>query len=108
AVVGGLAGLLAVPADIAALGRELPSTATVTVTATPTVAATPPSTSTRRRAAIAAAAQRAGLTPDPLLTPVEHLHGVGPSLGEKLRSKGLGTVHDLLLNLPRRYEDRRN
>src|SRR3989442_12105851 len=55
----------------------------------------------------AAAAQKAGLTPDPLLTPVEHLRGVGPAMGEKLRGKGLGTVQDLLLNLPRRYEDRR-
>jgi ATP-dependent DNA helicase RecG len=44
---------------------------------------------------------------DPLATPVQQLRGVGPALGEKLGAKGLATVGDLLLNLPRRYEDRR-
>ena len=44
---------------------------------------------------------------DPLATPVLQLRGVGPALAEKLEAKGLRTVGDLLLNLPRRYEDRR-
>ncbi len=105
ALVRELSCLLDVPAEIAALGRSdgpsLPSPSPPT--------ATPPSTSTApsRRAAIAAAPQKAGLTPDPLLTPVDRLRGVGPALHEKLRSKGLATVQDVLLNLPRRYEDRR-
>src|SRR5206468_8016557 len=44
---------------------------------------------------------------DPLSTPVIQLRGVGPAIAEKLEAKGLRTVGDLLLNLPRRYEDRR-
>ncbi len=44
---------------------------------------------------------------DPLLTPVLQLRGVGPAMADKLSFKGLATVGDLLLNLPRRYEDRR-
>ncbi len=47
------------------------------------------------------------LPPDPLATPVVQLRGVGPALAAKLEGKGLRTVGDLLLNLPRRYEDRR-
>jgi ATP-dependent DNA helicase RecG len=42
-----------------------------------------------------------------LETPVQSLRGVGPALADKLRQKGLQTVGDLLLELPRRYEDRR-
>jgi len=38
---------------------------------------------------------------------VESLRGVGPAIAEKLRQKGIATVGDLLLDLPRRYEDRR-
>jgi ATP-dependent DNA helicase RecG len=38
---------------------------------------------------------------------VLQLRGVGPSFAEKLAAKGLATTGDLLLNLPRRYEDRR-
>ena len=45
---------------------------------------------------------------DPLSTPVTLLRGVGPALGQRLELKGLATVGDLLLNLPRRYEDRRH
>ncbi len=44
---------------------------------------------------------------DPLATPVQQVRGVGPALADKLGAKGLATVGDLLLNLPRRYEDRR-
>jgi ATP-dependent DNA helicase RecG len=45
---------------------------------------------------------------DPLLTPVALLKGVGPAISQRLQLKGLETVGDLLLNLPRRYEDRRH
>jgi ATP-dependent DNA helicase RecG len=44
---------------------------------------------------------------DPLAAPVLQLRGVGPAIAEKLQAKGLRTAGDLLLNLPRRYEDRR-
>lgn len=39
--------------------------------------------------------------------PVERLSGVGPRRAESLRERNLGTVGDLLLLLPRTYEDRR-
>ena len=35
------------------------------------------------------------------------LRGVGPAIADKLAGKGFTTVEHLLLNLPRRYEDRR-
>ena len=44
---------------------------------------------------------------DPLSSPAVQLRGVGPALAARLEAKGLRTVGDLLLNLPRRYEDRR-
>ena len=44
---------------------------------------------------------------DPLATLVTALRGVGPAIAEKLEAKGFTTVEHLLLNLPRRYEDRR-
>jgi len=44
---------------------------------------------------------------DPLATPLLQLRGVGPAIAEKLHAKGFETVEHLLLNLPRRYEDRR-
>jgi ATP-dependent DNA helicase RecG len=64
------------------------------------------------RAPETAAVQEPGRPPapkalEPLLTPVLQLRGVGPAIAEKLHAKGLVTVGDLLLNLPRRYEDRR-
>ena len=34
------------------------------------------------------------------------LRGVGPSVAEKLAARGLVTVQDLWLHLPRQYEDR--
>ena len=117
ALVGELSRLLDVPDDIAALARGgLPSAAGLqrsTSTAGKAVngavsAQATLRTGTARRDAIAAAAHKAGLTPpDPLLTPVDRLRGVGPAISEKLRGKGIATVQDLLLNLPRRYEDRR-
>lgn len=39
--------------------------------------------------------------------PVESLAGVGASLGKALRRKGIETLSDLVLMLPRRYEDER-
>src|SRR3954469_23856378 len=44
---------------------------------------------------------------DPLATPAIRLRGVGSAIAEKLEAKGLRTVGDLLLNMPRAYEDRR-
>ncbi|MES5815981.1 ATP-dependent DNA helicase RecG [Pseudoxanthomonas sp. Soil82] len=39
-------------------------------------------------------------------TPVAALRGVGASVEQKLRARGLATVQDLWLHLPLRYEDR--
>lgn len=41
-----------------------------------------------------------------LSSPLQYLKGVGPSLAEKLKAKGLETVEDLLFYPPFRYEDR--
>ncbi|GAB3381301.1 ATP-dependent DNA helicase RecG [Lysobacter fragariae] len=38
--------------------------------------------------------------------PLTRLQGVGPSMAEKLAARGLFTVQDLWLHLPRQYEDR--
>ncbi|MEM6733844.1 MAG: hypothetical protein AAF658_19945, partial [Myxococcota bacterium] len=49
------------------------------------------------------------LPPDPgvaLDTSVQWIKGVGPRVAELLGQRGIRTVHDLLLFLPRRYEDR--
>jgi ATP-dependent DNA helicase RecG len=40
-------------------------------------------------------------------TPLQFVKGVGPRLAERLAAKGLRTVGDALMFLPRRYEDRR-
>ncbi len=37
---------------------------------------------------------------------VQYIKGVGPKRGELLRSRGIRTVEDLLLHLPRAYQDR--
>ncbi len=39
-------------------------------------------------------------------TPLSVLTGVGPALREKLTARGLSTLQDLWLHLPRQYEDR--
>ncbi len=44
---------------------------------------------------------------DALSAPVTQLKGVGPAVAERLAAKGLRTVGEVLLNLPKRYEDRR-
>jgi ATP-dependent DNA helicase RecG len=44
-------------------------------------------------------------SPQPLLTPVERLPGVGSPLARLLERLGLRTAADLLFNFPRRYED---
>ncbi|MGQ0571283.1 MAG: ATP-dependent DNA helicase RecG [Armatimonadota bacterium] len=63
----------------------------------------------RRRAAAvdapAAAGQARRPTPD---VPVQYLRGVGPARAATLARLGVETIHDLLLHLPRRHEDRRN
>ena len=48
----------------------------------------------------------AGPVVDPLSRPVSALRGVGPALVRKLATRGLSTVQDLWLHLPRGYEDR--
>jgi ATP-dependent DNA helicase RecG len=44
---------------------------------------------------------------NPLQTPLRQLPGVGPERAGQLQRLELGTVGDLLLHRPRRYEDRR-
>ncbi|MBN1366294.1 MAG: ATP-dependent DNA helicase RecG [Syntrophaceae bacterium] len=39
--------------------------------------------------------------------PVQYLKGVGPKMAARFAAKGIATVEDLLLFLPRTYEDRR-
>jgi len=43
----------------------------------------------------------------PLSRPVASLYGVGPERAAQLARLGIGTIDDLLLHRPRRYEDRR-
>jgi len=88
ALIRELGALLPIPLDISALAQPM-SGAAGKLASMPEQAAAP----TR--------------TADPLATPVIQLRGVGPAIAEKLQAKGLRTVGDLLLNLPRRYEDRR-
>ena len=47
-----------------------------------------------------------GTAVDLNLQPLASLRGVGPSIAEKLAARGLLTVQDLWLHLPRQYEDR--
>ena len=58
-----------------------------------------------------AAARRSAATPAPGLAPggaaaISTLPGVGPRIAEKLAARGLETLQDLWLQLPRGYEDR--
>ncbi len=48
----------------------------------------------------------AAASPDPVHAPLTGLPGVGPRVAEKLAARGLATVQDLWLLLPRQYEDR--
>ena len=51
--------------------------------------------------------KRAGaVAVDPRQQPITRLRGVGPALAEKLAARGLETLQDLWLHLPRGYEDR--
>jgi len=43
---------------------------------------------------------------DPLQQPIAGLRGVGPNVAAKLAARGLLTLQDLWLHLPRQYEDR--
>lgn len=45
------------------------------------------------------------LRPD---TPVQFVRGIGPERARALQAEGIATIRDLLLVLPRRYEDRSN
>ena len=103
-----LAQLLPLPEDLQPLIHLSPAaleapfrTAVRDETTDPGPLRTPPP---RREKPAPPAAQASA---DPLATPVTALKGVGPSVAEKLAAKGLRTVGDLLLNLPKRYEDRR-
>ena len=100
-LVRALGGLVPLPPEIAALanGPEAALPAKPAPAAKRAVAAAP---AKPPRPAPAPAASA-----DPLATPLTSLRGIGPSWGEALAQKGLLTVGDLLLNLPRRYEDRR-
>jgi len=88
ALVRELGALLPIPLEISALARSV-SGGSGKLAAMPVQAAAPKA------------------PPDPLSTPVIQLRGVGQAIAEKLEAKGLRTVGDLLLNLPRKYEDRR-
>jgi len=44
--------------------------------------------------------------PDPAHAPLTGLPGVGPRVAEKLAARGIATLQDLWLLLPRQYEDR--
>jgi ATP-dependent DNA helicase RecG len=48
------------------------------------------------------------MAPNPLLTPLGQMPGVGSERAGQLQRLELGTVGDLLLHRPRRYEDRRH
>jgi ATP-dependent DNA helicase RecG len=91
AVVRELAALVPVPEEISALGAR------------PAGVSDPPAKLAEMKPA--PALRRAST--DPLATPLTGLRGVGPAMAEKLQAKGLNTVEDLLLFLPRKYEDRR-
>jgi ATP-dependent DNA helicase RecG len=94
---GEIAALAAFPEQDAAPAIPEPRAALRAVSIEPPRMPAPAGRGTR-----AAAAE-----PEPLATPVDRLRGVGPALAERLGARGLATVGDLLLHLPRRYEDRR-
>ena len=50
--------------------------------------------------------RKPGATVDLQTQPITRLAGVGPRVAEKLAARGLLTVQDLWLHLPRQYEDR--
>jgi hypothetical protein len=122
AVVRALGALVRLPDEVAALGDlatqpgapSKPGSSRAPNVARKPDGATPPKPQPDARAkpgpgsgpGAASVAEVASGT-DPLAVAVEHLRGVGPATADHLAAKGLGTVGDLLLNLPRRYEDRR-
>lgn len=50
--------------------------------------------------------RKGGASVDLQQQPISTLHGVGPRVAEKLAARGLATLQDLWLQLPRQYEDR--
>ena len=55
--------------------------------------------------------KKPGMTAGPALRPetrVQFVRGIGPERARTLEAEGINTVQDLLLVLPRRYEDRSN
>jgi len=112
AVVRELAALVAIPEEISALGAalsdrsgKLASMKEAQLPLVPGGAGPAPFPAARAPPVPPKPAARA--PEDPLATPLLALRGVGPAIAEKLKAKGFTTVEDLLLNLPRRYEDRR-
>src|SRR3546814_9404354 len=62
---------------------------------------------TRSRHPCAMPVPAATATPsDPAHAPLTGLPGVGPRVAEKLAARGMSTLQDLWLQLPRQYEDR--
>ncbi len=120
-----LSALVTLPPDVLALAGPATARSPAPPAESPRAPAAPPPPPTRappqanspppaaRKAAPARPAPGAiapgpTLRPhEPLAAPVTALRGVGPALGELLEKKGLPTVGELLLFLPRRYEDRR-
>ena len=50
--------------------------------------------------------RKGGASVDLQQQPISALKGVGPRVAEKLAARGLATLQDLWLQLPRQYEDR--
>ena len=50
--------------------------------------------------------RKGGTSVDLQQQPISSLRGVGPRVAEKLAARGLTTLQDLWLQLPRQYEDR--
>ena len=79
----------------------------------PTPAPSPPAVGTEPgRPRIRSLSAEGSLAPvaldsEALRRPVATLRGIGPAISQKLATRGLNTLGDVLLYLPRRYEDRR-
>jgi len=106
AVVRALGALVPLPDEVAALGAlaESQPAKSQPAKSQPAAGASPGPSSGPKAASVSGV-----VTPgtDPLALAVQHLRGVGPAIADHLAAKGLGTIGDVLLNLPRRYEDRR-
>ena len=77
------------------------------VVADPLASTSPPKPAKKAKAP-KASADEPEVVVDPLAEPTRTLPGIGPAFAERLASKGLETVEDLLWCLPRRYDDVRD